>query len=79
MGELIFCLTPFDSFEIWLWIQIFYLSDVQRPNFLIAEYLSPMDLIAIAPPDQIKRECVISGSIHFPWIFRVLDSFLTVQ
>ena len=62
MGVLIFCATPSDSFAISLWIYIYHVSDVQRPDFMIVESLYPVILISIAPPDWSECTPIMSGS-----------------
>ena len=55
MGVLIFCATPSDIFEIWLWIYICHVSDVHQPFFLNSGILISYDFISIAP--HVRSEC----------------------
>ena len=77
MGVLIFCATPINSFEIWLCIYICHISDVQRPNSLVVEYLYPIIFSAIAPPDWSEYAPIMSGSITLSCILRVIKAVLT--
>ena len=77
MGVLIFCVSTSDSFEIWLRIYIFRVSDVRGPNFLIVEFLYPMIFSAIYPPDQSEFTPIVLGSIPLSYSLRVFAEVLT--
>ena len=74
---IIFCAKPSDSFEIWMWIYICHVSDVQRPNFLIVESLCPIIFSAIDPPAWSEFAPIISGSILLSCSLRVFTVVLT--
>ena len=76
---LIFFVTRSDSSQILMWIYILHVFDVQQPNLLIVEYLYPMILSAIYPPDQRIFSPIMSVSITFSWSFRALDDVITAQ
>ena len=76
MGVLIFYVTHYNSFAIWLWIYICYVSDVHRPNFLIVESLYPMIFSTINPPDESECAPIMSGSIILYYIWWVFEAVL---
>ena len=77
MGVLIFCATPSDSFAIWVWIYIFHLFDVQRPNFLIVESLYTIIVSYINPPAWSECAPIMMGSITLSCSLRSFAAVLT--
>ena len=77
MGVLIFCVKPSGSFEMWLWICICHVSDVQQPNFLILESLYAMVFSAIYPPALSECAPIMFGSITLSCILRFFELVIT--
>ena len=74
---LIFCATPYDSFEIWVWIYICHVFDVQQLNFLIVESLYTMIVSDITPPDWSEFPPIVLGSIPLYCSLRSFAAVLT--
>ena len=77
MGVLIFCVTPYYIFAIWLCICILHVSEVQWRNFLIVESLYTMIFSAISPFAWSECTPITAGSIPLSYSLRRFALVLT--